>query len=164
MPENIQPNDAFPFVRRAFENIATAKVGTSGAEVIELGYFRTSDIVLPNYDHQIQKAKAVCRGMVVAGYTPPRKPRLWALGDSAKAIFAAGVWGMKEAGWASEHDMLISNHIANVLCGGDRAAGTPMSEQDFLDLECEAFVSLCGTEKTQARIQNMLASGKPLRN
>lgn len=164
MPENIQPNDAFPFVRRAFEAIATAKVGTSGAEVIELGYFRTSDIVLPNYDHQIQKAKAVCRGMVVAGYTPPRKPRLWALGESAKAAFAAGVWGMKEAGWASEHDMLISSHIANVLCGGDRIAGTPMTEQDFLDLECEAFVSLCGTEKTQARIQHMLASGKPLRN
>lgn len=164
MPQNIQPNDAFPFVRRAFENIATAKVGTSGAEVIEFGYFRASDIVLPNYDHQIQKAKAVCRGMVVAGYTPPRKPRLWALGESAKATFAAGVWGMKEAGWASEHDMLISSHVANVLCGGDRAAGTPMTEQDFLDLECEAFVSLCGTEKTQARIQHMLASGKPLRN
>lgn len=164
MPQNIQPNDAFPFMRRAFENIATAKVGTSGAEVIEFGYFRTSDIVLPNYDHQIQKAKAVCRGMVVAGYTPPRKPRLYALGESAKAVFAAGVWGMKEAGWASEHDMIISNHVANILCGGDRAAGTPMTEQDFLDLECEAFVSLCGTEKTQARIQHMLASGKPLRN
>ena len=102
--------------------------------------------------------------MVVAGYTAPRKPRLYALGDSAKAAFAAGLWGMKEAGWASEHDVLISNHLANVLCGGNRAAGTPMTEEDFLDLECEAFVSLCGTEKTQARIQNMLASGKPLRN
>ena len=150
--------------RSAFEAIATAKVGTSGAEVIEFGYFRNSDIVLPNYDHQVQKAKDVCRGMVVAGYTPPRPPKLYALGATGKAAFEAAVWGMKEAGWASEHDMLISSHIANVLCGGDRIAGTPMTEQDFLDLECEAFVSLCGTEKTQARIQHMLASGKPLRN
>jgi len=164
VPANVTNGDAFPYVRRAFETIGTAKVGTSGAEVIELGYFRNSDIVLPNYDHQVQKAKDVCRGMVVAGYTPPRKPTLYALGASGKAAFEAGVWGMKEAGWASEHDMLISGYIANVLCGGDRLAGTPMTEQDFLDLECEAFVSLCGTEKTQARIQHMLASGKPLRN
>ena len=164
VPANVINGDAFPYVRRAFETIGTAKVGTSGAEVIELGYFRNSDIVLPNYDHQVQKAKDVCRGMVVAGYTPPRKPTLYALGASGKAAFEAGVWGMKEAGWASEHDMLISGYIANVLCGGDRIAGTPMTEQDFLDLECEAFVSLCGTEKTQARIQHMLASGKPLRN
>ena len=164
IPSNVVNADPFPYVRRAFEAIATAKVGTSGAEVIEHGYFRTSDIVLPNYDHQIQKAKDVCRGMVVAGYTAPRPPRLYALGETAKAAFEAAVWGMKEAGWASEHDMLISTHIANVLCGGDRLAGEPMTEQDFLDLECEAFVSLCGTEKTQARIQHMLASGKPLRN
>jgi 3-hydroxyacyl-CoA dehydrogenase len=164
VPGNVTNADAFPYVRRAFETIATAKVGTSGAEVIELGYFRSSDIVLPNYDHQIQKAKDVCRGMVVAGYTPPRQPKVWALGESAKAAFMAGVWGMKEAGWASEHDMLISSHVANILCGGNRLAGEPMTEQDVLDLECEAFVSLCGTEKTQARIQHMLASGKPLRN
>ncbi|MCK5863484.1 MAG: 3-hydroxyacyl-CoA dehydrogenase/enoyl-CoA hydratase family protein [Candidatus Hydrogenedentes bacterium] len=164
IPANIPNGEAFPYMRRAFEAIATAKVGTSGAEVVELGYFRNSDIVLPNYDHQLQKAKDVCRGMVVAGYTAPLPPRLYALGASAKATFGIGVWGMKEAGWASEHDMLISGHVAHVLCGGDRLAGTPMVEQDFLDLECEAFVSLCGTEKTQARIQHMLASGKPLRN
>lgn len=164
MPANIQPNDVFPFIRRAFETIATAKVGTSGAEVVELGYFRNSDIVLPNYDHQIQKAKDVCRGLVISGYTPPRKPRLYALGSSGKAAFEAAVWGMEQAGWASEHDKLISTHLAHVLCGGDRIAGTPMTEEDFLDLEREAFVSLCGTEKTQARIQNMLATGKPLRN
>jgi 3-hydroxyacyl-CoA dehydrogenase len=60
--------------------------------------------------------------------------------------------------------MLIAGHVANVLCGGDRIQGTPMTEQDVLDLECEAFLSLCGTEKSQARIQNMLATGKPLRN
>ncbi len=163
IPSNVAV-DPLPLVRRAFENIATAKVGTSGAEVVELGYFRSSDIVLPNFDHQLQRAKDVCLGLVKAGYTPPRAPRLVAMGETGKAMFRAGVWGMNQAGYASEHDMLIAGHLANVLCGGDRIQGTPMTEQDVLDLECEAFVSLCGTEKSQARIQNMLATGKPLRN
>jgi 3-hydroxyacyl-CoA dehydrogenase len=163
VPENVQV-DAFPFVRRAFEAIATAKVGTSGAEVIELGYLRESDIVHPNFEHQVAKAKDVCLGLVKAGYTPPRKPRLVALGEGPRAAFNQAVWGMKEAGWASEHDLLISSKIANVLTGGNRLAGTPITEEDLHDLEAEAFVSLCGTEKTQQRIQHMLASGKPLRN
>jgi len=165
--ENIPANvaaDPFPFVRRAFENIATAKVGTSGAEVVELGYFRPTDIVLPNFDHQVQRAKDVCLGLIKAGYTPPKPPRLYALGETNLAAFRAAVWGMNQAGFASEHDMLISEHLARILCGGDRMQGAPMTEQDVLDLECEAFVSLCGTEKTQARIQHMLATGKPLRN
>ena len=87
VPSNVPNGDVFPYMRRAFETIATAKVGTSGAEVVELGYFRSSDVVLPNYDHQVQKAKDVCRGMVVAGYTPPRLPKLYALGASAKGYF-----------------------------------------------------------------------------
>lgn len=156
--------DPFPFIRRAFENIATAKVGTSGAEVIELGYWRNSDIVLPNYDHQIAKAKSVCQGLVTAGYSAPRPPRLWALGSDVAAAFKSAVWGMQQNGWASDHDALIASKVAATLTGGDRAAGTPVTEQDILDLERESFLSLCGTEKTQARIQNMLTTGKPLRN
>ena len=165
--EKIPPGvtmDPFPLVRRAFENIATAKVGTSGAEFIELGYMRDTDIVLPNYDHQIGRAKDVALGLAKMGYTPPRPPRLWALGDTAMAAFEAAVWGMKEAGFASEHDVLISKKIAHILTGGGRFEGTPLTEQDLLDLECEAFCSLCGTEKTKERIQHMLMSGKPLRN
>ncbi len=165
--EKIPPGvtiDPFPLVRRAFENIATAKVGTSGAEFIELGYMRDTDIVLPNYDHQIGRAKDVALGLAKMGYTPPRPPRLWAVGDTAMAAFEAAVWGMKEAGFASEHDMLISKKIAHILTGGGRFEGTPLTEQDLLDLECEAFCSLCGTEKTKERIQHMLMSGKPLRN
>jgi 3-hydroxyacyl-CoA dehydrogenase len=156
--------DPFPFIRRAFENIATAKVGTSGAEVIELGYFRASDIVQPNYEHQVARAKNVCLGLIKAGYTAPRPPRLWALGPDVKAAFKSAVWGMQQNGWASEHDAFIAEKIANILSGGNRLKGTPVTEQDILDLEREAFVSLCGTEKTQARIQHMLATGKPLRN
>ena len=163
IPANVSA-DPLPFVRRAFENIATAKVGTSAAEVIELGYFRPTDIIVPNFDHQLQRAKDVCLGLIKAGYAPPRAPRLVALGETGKAMFRAGVFGMVQAGYATEHDALIAEHLANALCGGSRIQGTPMTEQDVLDLECEAFVSLCGTEKTQARIQNMLATGKPLRN
>ncbi|HNT88166.1 MAG TPA: 3-hydroxyacyl-CoA dehydrogenase, partial [Candidatus Hydrogenedentes bacterium] len=106
----------------------------------------------------------VCLGLIKMGYRPPRPPRLWALGESAEVAFLQAVWGMKEAGFASEHDMLIAGKVAHILCGGDRIQGTPITEQDVLDLECEAFCSLCGTEKTQQRIQHMLASGKPLRN
>lgn len=162
-PDNVY-TDPFPYLRRAFEAIGQAKVGTSGREAIELGYFRESDIVLPNYEHQIAKAKAVCRGLVVSGYTAPRPPRLKALGDGPAAAFKAAVWNMQQSGWATEHDALIASKAVNVLVGGNRLAGTPITEQDLLDLECEGFLSLCGTEKTAARIQHMLMNNKPLRN
>ncbi len=164
VPDGVQNVDPFPFVRRAFEDIATAKVGTSGAEVIELGYFRPTDIVEPNFELQVGRAKNVCLGLLEMGYRAPRPPKLYALGDGPATAFNQGVWGMKEAGWASEHDALISQKLAHILTGGDRLAGEPLTEQDVLDLECEAFCSLCGTEKTQARIQYMLANNKPLRN
>ncbi len=163
IPENVQA-DPFQYVRRGFENIAMAKVSTSGGEFIELGYVRPSDIIEPNFELQVGRAKDVCLGLIKMGYRPPRPPRLWALGESAEVAFLQAVWGMKEAGFASEHDMLIAGKVAHILCGGDRIQGTPITEQDVLDLECEAFCSLCGTEKTQQRIQHMLASGKPLRN
>ena len=163
IPPGVQV-EPFPFIRRAFENIATAKVGTSGLEMIEFGYLRTSDIVLPNYDHQIQKAKQVCLGLAISGYTPPQPPRLVALGEPVRAAFRAGVWGMQQGGFASEHDAVIAEKVAHILTGGNRFPGTKITEQDVLDLEREAFVSLCGTEKTQARMQHMLVSGKPLRN
>lgn len=162
-PDNVNV-DPFPFIRRAFEAIGQAKVGTSGREAIELGYFRESDIVLPNYEHQIARAKAVCHGLVVSGYTPPRPPRLKALGDGPAAAFKAAVWNMQQNGWATEHDALIASKAINVLVGGNRLAGTPITEQDLLDLECEGFLSLCGTEKTTERIQYMLMNNKPLRN
>ncbi|HPO14669.1 MAG TPA: 3-hydroxyacyl-CoA dehydrogenase/enoyl-CoA hydratase family protein [Candidatus Hydrogenedentes bacterium] len=163
IPANVSA-DAFQYVRRAFEAIATAKVGTSAGEFIELGYLRPTDIIEPNFELQLGRAKNVVLGMLQMGYRAPRPPRLWALGESIEAAFNAGVWGMNQAGWASEHDMIISGKIAHVLAGGDRIQGMPVTEQDILDLEREAFCSLCGMEKTQARMQHMLASGKPLRN
>ena len=162
-PPNVEV-DPFPFIRRAFENIATAKVGTSGGECIDLGYWRNSEILLANFDHQVQKAKDVCLGLAKAGHRRPTPPRLWALGEGPRAAFRSAVWGMRQSGYASEHDEFIAGKVAHILTGGNRPAGTPVTEQDILDLEREAFLSLCGTEKTQARIQNMLMTGKPLRN
>ena len=156
--------DPFPFLRRAFENVAMAKVSTSGPELIHLGYLRNTDVVEPNFDHQLARAKHVCQALALAGYTPPKAPRLVALGEPARAAFRVVVFGMTESAWASEHDALIAEKLAHVLTGGDRLAGTKMTEQDVLALEKEAFLSLCGTEKTRARIQHMLANGKPLRN
>lgn len=163
LPETVQA-DPFPYIRRAFEAIAQAKVGTSAAEVVDLGYFRSSDVILPNFEHQIAVAKQVCKGLAVGGYKPPLSPRLKALGPGPKAAFKAAVWSMQKAGWATEHDALIAEKVANVLVGGDRMAGAPLTEQDLLDLECEGFLSLCGTEKTKERIQHMLMNNKPLRN
>lgn len=164
MPKNVEPLEAEPFVRRAFMNIAMAKVGTSGQEVVDLGYLSTSDIVFPSFDQQINKAKNVCRGLIQAGYLPPVEKPLIALGEPVRAVFKAGLYPMQLGGFASEHDVLIGEKVGYILTGGDRAPGTKMTEQDVLDLEREAFVSLVGTEKSQQRIQAMLTTGKPLRN
>ncbi|MCP4645228.1 MAG: enoyl-CoA hydratase/isomerase family protein, partial [bacterium] len=164
VPEGVPEGDPFPYVRRAFETIGMAKVSMSGPELIELGYLAESDVICVNFDHQITRAKEVCRGMVVAGYTPPTPAVLTALGDSVAAAFRSGVYQLVCSGYASEHDALIADHLAHILSGGDRRAGTKMTEQDVLDLETEAFCSLCGTEKTQDRIRHMLTTGKPLRN
>jgi 3-hydroxyacyl-CoA dehydrogenase len=85
-------------------------------------------------------------------------------GRDGKAALAAGIWGFRNSGFISEHDAKIGNKVAHVLCGGDVAPGTLVGEQTLLDLEREAFVSLCGEPKTQERIQHMLMKGKPLRN
>lgn len=164
LPTNVDDMPIGPLLVRAFMNIAMARVGTSAAEVIDYGYLKKDDIIQPNYDQQLQKAKDVCRGLVVAGYQPPTPPILKALGEPQRAVFKAGIYPMTVGGFASEHDALIAGKVGHILTGGDRSPGTSMTEQDFLDLEREAFLSLCGTEKTQQRIQHMLMSGKPLRN
>ena len=163
-PESVTESNPFPYVRRAFESIAMAKVSTSGPELVDLGYFTENDLICVNWDQQIKRAKDVCRGLIVAGYTPPKPAVLTALGEPARAVFRAALYNLKGGGFASEHDATVAMHTANILTGGDRMPGTKMSEQDALDLEAEAFLSLCGTQKTQERIQNMLMTGKPLRN
>jgi 3-hydroxyacyl-CoA dehydrogenase len=164
IPEGVQA-DPLPFLRKAFETIGLAKVSGSAAEARELGFLRPWDKVTINRDFLIREAKDAVLALGREGYAPPR-PRTDVVlpGRSGFAMFAYGLYTMRTAGQISVHDERIGRKIAFVLTGGDLPAGARLSEQDLLDLEREAFLSLCGEEKTLARIQHMLLKGKPLRN
>src|SRR5512134_454144 len=163
IPEGVAA-DPLPFLRKAFETVGMAKVSTSAKEARELGFLRHTDRITLQRDFLIRDAKNTVLAMNREGYEMP-EPRSVALpGRSAFPAFAYGLYTMKTAGQISEHDEKIGRRIAAVLTGGDVPPGTKRSEQELLDLEREAFLSLCGEEKTQARIQFMLMKGKPLRN
>ncbi len=159
----VKEADPFPFLRRAFETIAFAKVSASGAEAREM-FLTPADSVSANPDRLIHDAKEVALGLARAGYRRGR-PRtdVPALGRPALATFKIAIHNARRGGQISDHDALIGTKVATILCGGDRAPGVA-SEQDFLDLEREAFLSLLGTPKSRERIQHMLKNGKPLRN
>jgi 3-hydroxyacyl-CoA dehydrogenase len=156
--------DLLPFIGQASLNIATAKVATSAEEAKTLKYLRRSDGISLNSARLLFEAKQRALGLAGAGYRPPLPPVLPAAGYDAEKTIGARVWAMVEGGYASAHDALIANKVAHVLCGGPVAAGTLLPEQHFLDLEREAFLSLCGEQKSQERIQHMLMNNKPLRN
>jgi 3-hydroxyacyl-CoA dehydrogenase len=154
-----------PFVARAFETIAMAKVSTSGPEAIKLGYLRPTDKLTVNRDYLIENAKKTVLAINLEGYTPPR-PRedIRVPGENTYAMLKLALWTMHEQGFALDHDVTVGTKLAYVLCGGNVLENTKVSEQYLLDLEREAFLSLCGDPKTQARIEHMLTTGKPLRN
>ncbi len=152
-------------LRRNFETIAMAKVSTSALEAHGYGFLSPSDGMSMNRDRLITDAKAVARGLADSGYVAPTPRKdIPAPGENALATLKLGVYMMREGEFISEHDQKVANWIANVLCGGAITPGSPVSEQYLLDLEREAFLSLCGEKKTQERIAFTLKSGKPLRN
>lgn len=152
-------------LQNAFMNIATAKVALSAEEAREMGVLRKMDRISMNKDRQIADAKSAVLELYDAGYTMPvQATNIKVQGRTGLALFAAGVNGMKMGRYISEHDMKIAMKIANVMCGGDLSYPQEVSEQYLLDLEREAFVSLCGERKTLERIQSILTGGKPLRN
>lgn len=153
-----------PFIAQASLNIAMAKVATGGFEAKRLRYLLPSDGITLHKDHHLYEAKQKALGMAKAGYRRPQPRIIKAAGiDAAKSI-KMQVWGMVQGGYASEHDMLIAEKVLHIVTGGNVAPGTELTEQHYLDLEREAFLSLCGTEKSQARMQSMLMNNKPLRN
>lgn len=157
--------DLMPFIARAFETIAMAKVSTSGPEAIKLGYLRPTDKVTVNRDHLIEDAKKTVLAMNMEGYAPGRpKDKIRVAGKDAFATIRFGLWSMQAAEYITEHDVTVSTKIGYVLCGGSVHADTLVTEQYLLELEREAFLSLCGEPKTHARIQHTLSTGKPLRN
>ncbi|WP_100407443.1 3-hydroxyacyl-CoA dehydrogenase/enoyl-CoA hydratase family protein [Bacillus solitudinis] len=156
--------DLQPYVNSFFETIAMAKVSTSAHDAKKLGYLRDMDRIVCNQDHLLHEAKQAALQLVQLGYRPTRENKMRVVGSEGKAILQLFAYQMKLGGYISDHDQLIANKLAHVLAGGDVPAGTQVSEQYMLDLEREAFLSLCGEPKTQQRMQYMLSKGKPLRN
>jgi len=152
-------------LKRSLETIAMAKVSTSAAEARSLGLLAPSDRITMNRERLLLDAKAQAATLAESGYAPPQ-PRLQipAPGTAALATLEMGIYLMGEAGYASEHDQKVACWAAYILAGGRITPGTLMSEQYFLDLEREAFLSLCGERKTQERIAFTLKTGKLLRN
>jgi 3-hydroxyacyl-CoA dehydrogenase len=152
-------------LKRALEAIAMAKVSTSAAEARGLGFLSASDRTTLNRERLLLDAKAVALGIAEAGYAAPvPRTQIPAPGLNALATLETGIYLMGEAGYASEHDQKVARWAAYILCGGRITTGTPVTEQYLLDLEREAFLSLCGERKTQERIAYTLKTGKPLRN
>jgi 3-hydroxyacyl-CoA dehydrogenase len=165
IPKDMKDADPFPFVKRAFETIALAKVATSAEEARGYGFLSEDDSVSMNRDRLIADAKKEVLALAASGYVQPQqRTDILALGNPALATLKLGVHMMKRAGYISDHDALIGGKLARILTGGDLNHETRVSEQYLLDLEREAFLSLIGTRPTQDRIAHMLKTGKPLRN
>lgn len=156
--------DLQPPLNALFETIAMAKASTSGHDAVKLGLLRPQDRVIARQDMRIAEAKRAVLELDRAGYTPQPEERIPVAGREGVAVLKMGVQMMRLSGMISEHDALIGGKLAHVLAGGDVKPGAEVSEQYLLDLECEAFLSLCGERKTQERMSHMLATGKPLRN
>jgi 3-hydroxyacyl-CoA dehydrogenase len=165
VPKDMTDADPFPFVKRAFETIALAKVATSAEEARSLGFLSGDDSISMNSDRLIADAKKEVLALAASGYVEPQ-PRtdILALGQSALSTLKLGIHQMKRGGYISDHDAEIGAQLARILTGGDLNHPTRVSEQYLLDLEREAFLSLIGKRKTQERMAHMLKTGKPLRN
>lgn len=153
-------------LKERFFAIATAKVATSAFEAYELGILKQGrDEVIMNVDRRITAAKQSVIDLYNAGYTmPTKRSDIKVLGRSGLGAMLAGINGMQRGNYATEHDALVAKKLAYVMCGGDLSEPQNVSEQYLLDLEREAFLSLCGERKTLERIQSVLKTGKPLRN
>ncbi|MGG3939133.1 3-hydroxyacyl-CoA dehydrogenase NAD-binding domain-containing protein [Anoxybacillus kestanbolensis] len=163
MPNGVE-FDLQKVANKVFETIAMAKVSTSAAEARELNFLNAQDGISINGDHLIHDAKQAVLALYESGYKPPVRKKIPVVGETGYAALLLGAQGMYHSGYISEHDLKIAKKLAYVIAGGSVPYGTEVDEQYLLDLEREAFLSLVGEPKTQARMQHMLLKGKPLRN
>lgn len=165
--DEMQPNEpeTIPLQNR-FITVGTAKVATSAFEAYELGILRSgTDEVTMNPDRRIYEAKKSVIELYDSGYTRPiERTDIKVLGRMGLGMLYAGINGMFRGNYISDHDVLIAKKLAYVMCGGDLSEPTPVSEQYLLNLEREAFLSLCGERKTLERLQSVIKTGKPVRN
>tara|TARA_B100001250_G_scaffold24992_1_gene20716 strand:- start:6074 stop:8464 length:2391 start_codon:yes stop_codon:yes gene_type:complete len=154
-----------PTLKARYLNIGMAKVATSAQEAIELDLLlKNRDKITIGFNNLITDAKQVAINLANQGYTKPVSEKIKVLGKEGLGMFMVGAHSMHAAGYITEHEKLMSEKLAYAICGGDLSAPTLVSEQYLLDLEREAFLSLCGERKTLERIEHMLKKGKPLRN
>ena len=153
-------------LKNRFLTIATARVAASGFEAFDLGILRKGhDEIVINQNRRIADAKKAVTGLYDAGYQMPlERNDIKVLGRSSLGAMLAGINGMKRAKYATDHDVVVAKKLAYVMCGGDLSEQTLVSEKYLLDLEREAFLSLCGERKTLERLQSVLKTGRPIRN
>ncbi len=156
--------EPLPLLQRAFEQIGLAKVATSAEEARQMGFLGAADRVIMNRKHLLTEAKREALHLAACGYHPPAPEKIYAAGRDGLAALKVGIYMMQQGGYITEYERHIAGKLANVLTGGDLSSPSWVSEQYILDLEREAFLSLCGEKKTQERMWNLLQTGKPLRN
>src|SRR5271163_521738 len=156
--------DLFHALKPVFENIAMARVSTSGEEARSLGYLRPSDLIAMNRERQVEDAKQLALALVREGYHAPAPAEIRVVGEEFLTGAKLAIHMMIRGGYASEYDGVVGRKLGSILAGGAITAPQLVPEQYVLDLEREAFVSLCGERKTQERIAHTLKTGKPLRN
>ena len=156
--------EAFPFIQRAFLQIGQAKVATSAYEARDMSILGPSDRIVINREHLLTEAKQEVLHMAASGYRPPAPELIYAPGRDMYGAMKIGAWSFKEGKYITEYDSHIATKLAYVMAGGSLTKPQWVSEQYILDLEREAFLSLCGDERTQARMWSLLQTGKPLRN
>jgi 3-hydroxyacyl-CoA dehydrogenase len=156
--------EILPFLQRAFLQIGQAKVATSALEARDMGILNPSDRVVMNRDRLLLEAKREALHMASSGYRPPSPEPVYVAGRDMLAALRVGGFMFEAGGYISEYDRYLANKLAYVMAGGDLTRPQWVSEQYMLDLEREAFLSLCGEERTQARMWSLLQTGKPLRN
>jgi 3-hydroxyacyl-CoA dehydrogenase len=163
--EETGPGWLFDRIAKRFELIGLAKVATSAQEAREFGFLRASDVVVFHRDELLHVAKAQALGLYESGYRPPRRPAgIPVAGRTGIANIEAQLVNMLEGGFISEYDFELGTRIADILCGGDVDEGERVDEEYLLALERKHFLELLAQEKTRARIEHTLKTGKPLRN
>ena len=160
------PDDAdpLPFIRNAFKTIGLAKVSDSAKRAINLGLIPDDSIIVMNRNNQLETAKRVAQNMADSGYSPPTKPMIQVLGKKAESVMNMMLYVMNEAGHATNYDKVVAERVAHVLAGGGLSEPQTVTEEYLLKLEREAIFECLNDERTHARIEHMLKTGKPLRN
>ncbi len=156
--------EALPFMQRVFMQIGLAKISMSAEEARQMGILGPADRVVMNKELLLAEAKKEVLNMTHTGYHPPLPEKIYAAGRDALGALRVAIHMMKEGKYITEYESHMANKLAVVMTGGELSRPTWVDEQYILDLEREAFISLCGEEKTRQRMVNMLQTGKPLRN